>query len=131
MIRAHAQAIKARLEADTVLAGSTFQGEVLNRPARFCTFYMDSGYREVERFTGAHSQVTFSITVHSAGTTSEQCQLVAERVMAQLLDFTPTVAGFKCRRLIHAASQPMTLDRDVLPPMYFIADQFDLVTTPY
>lgn len=91
---------------------------------------MDSGYREVERFTGAHDLATFAITVHSVGTTSEQAQLVAERVMAQLLDYTPTISGRSCRRIRHAASRPVALDEGVSPPMYFCVDVFDLSSTP-
>jgi hypothetical protein len=130
VIRAHAKAIVARLEEDLILRGSTFQGVVTNRPARYCTVFMDSGLRVVERFNGLQTEVTFGVTVHSVGTTAEQSQLVAERVMAQLLDYRPIVAGRDCRRLRHVSSVPVDLDTDVSPPLYFSVDQFDLTSSP-
>jgi hypothetical protein len=130
VIRAHANAIVARLKEDQILAAATFQGVVTNRPARYCTVFIDSGARAVERFNGLQSEATFGVTVHSVGTTAEQAQLVAERVMAQLLDYRPTVTGRDCRRLRHVSSVPVDLDTDTTPPLYYSVDQFDLTSSP-
>ncbi|WP_223690109.1 DUF3168 domain-containing protein [Leifsonia poae] len=135
MIRAHVNAILARLREDTVLQGFTFEGVVLpdvqeNRPQRYCTIFTNSGYRTVERLSGPSATATFTYTIHSVGTDPQQAQAVAERVFAQLLDYTPTVVGRQCGRLRHAASQPVQVDTDVKPPLYYCVDQFDLTSDP-
>lgn len=130
MIRAHKNAVLARLREDAILADSTFEGEVSARPARYCTVYVDSGFRQVERFTGGSGVADFSFTIHSVGSTQEQAQLVAERVFAQLLDWTPTIAGRNSRRMRHVASRPVAYDTDIDPPLYFAVDVFDLTTAP-
>jgi hypothetical protein len=48
----------------------------------------------------------------------------------QQLDYTPTVAGRQCGSLRHAASQPVQIDRDVSPPLYYCVDEFDLTSDP-
>lgn len=128
-IRAHKNAILARLREDSVLASATFEGVVTDRPQRYCTVFTDSGYRTVERLAGPSATALFTYTVHSVGSTPDQAQAVAEHVFAQLLDFTPTVAGRLCGRLRHAASQPVQQDPDI-PDLYFCVDEFDVSSDP-
>lgn len=130
MIRAHTAAILARLREDTVLSTVTFEGVVTERPQRYCTVFTNSGYRTVERLAGPSATATFTYTIHSVGSDPQQAQAVAERVFAQLLDYVPTVAGRVSGRLRHAASQPVQLDTDVSPALYYCVDQFDLTTDP-
>lgn len=130
MIRATKNAILARLRADAVLAGVTFEGVVEDRPELYCSVFINSGYRTSERFTGPAVTAEFTFTIHSVGTSQDQAQFVAERVFAQLLDFSPTIAGRTARRLRHVVSRPAELDRDVTPPLWFVVDQFDLTTDP-
>lgn len=129
-IRDHANAVLARLRADTVLAGCTFEGVVIDRPDRYCTLFLDNGEWEADRFTGPQDVATFTATIHSVGSTAEQAQMVAERVFAQLLGFTPTVANRYCRRIRHVNSQPVQLDQDVSPPLYWCADTFSFTSSP-
>jgi hypothetical protein len=129
-IRAHAAAIQAQLEADTVLAGSTFQGVVTDRPQRYCTFFITSGTRYADRLTGPDVAADFTVTVHSVGQDPAQAQAVAERVFAQLLNFTPMVAGRTCSWLRHTASMPTQLDDTVSPPLYFSVDEFSFTSDP-
>lgn len=128
MIRDHKQAVLTRLREDSVLTDSTYEGVVEDRPARYCTIYVNSGRRTAERVTGGQTTATFTFTIHSVGTAPDQAQLVAERVFNQLLDWTPDVPGYRCRRIIHAASYPTQRDPDGLPPVYFAVDEFDLTT---
>lgn len=130
MIRAHKQAILERLRQDSVLSPVTFEGVVTDRPQRYCTVFTNSGFRTVERLAGPSATATFTFTVHSVGTTPEQAQAVAERVFAQLLDYTPTVTGRLCGRLRHAASQPVQLDTDGGTNLYYCVDEFDITTDP-
>jgi len=113
-----------------VLADCTFQGVVSDRPDRYVTLFMDSGDWVQERLTGPQSTATFSLTFHSVGSTAEQAQYVAEKVFLQLLGFTPNVPSRECRRIRHVNSQPIQLDRDVSPPIYYCVDQFELTSDP-
>lgn len=130
MIRAHKNAVLARLKLDSVLSTATFDGEVSGTPSKYCVVYVNSGRRESERFSGPSQFATFAITIHSVGTTAEQAQLVAERVFAQLLDWTPTVVGRNCRRIRHAVSRPVDMDKSVSPVLYYAVDVFDLTSAP-
>lgn len=130
-IRAVKKALLDRLKEDAVLAPVVFEGVVTSRPNRYVTLFTNSGVREAERFTGAQLTSTQSFTVHSVGTTPDQAQFVAEKVFAQWLDWTPTVAGRVCRRVRHSSSQPVQLDADVSPPLYYCVDEFDVTSTSY
>jgi len=130
-IRDHAAALKARLEADSVLSGSTFEGVVSNRPQRYCTFFLTSGIRYSDRLSGPDSSADFTVTVHSVGQDPTQAQAVAERVFAQLLNFTPAVEGRSCTRLEHVPStMPTQLDDTVDPGLYFNVDEFSFTSDP-
>jgi hypothetical protein len=129
-IRAHAKAVIDQLETDAILSGATFQGNVINRPTRYCTLHIDSGRRIADRFTGPQSQQDYTLTIHSCGTSVEQAQLVAERVYAALLGVVLTVPGRRCRRVRSIDSQPVELDRDITPPLFYSTDVFELVSDP-
>lgn len=123
-------AVLARLRQDSVLASSTFEGVVTNRPNRYVAVFSDSGFRTAERFTGLQGTSSQSFTVHSVGTTPDQAQAIADRVFAQLLDWTPAVEGRVCRRMRHEASEPVQIDRDVTPPMFYGVDVFEVTSSP-
>jgi hypothetical protein len=125
-LRATAKAIITRLEEDTILAGSTYQGVVLDRPNRYLSLFLNGGRREQGRFTGPSSLADYTLTTHSVGTTPEQAQFVEERSQAKLVDFTPVVPGFQCRRIQQTDSQPLQLDADTSSPLYFIASSYSL-----
>lgn len=125
-LRKTAEATKARLQEDTILNGSTFQGQVTNRPSRYVAFFLSGGQRTKGRFTGPSSVADYTLTTHSVGTTVEQAQLVEERVQSKLVDWTPTITGFVCRRLQHDGSQPIEIDTDVSPPLYYIASSYGM-----
>jgi hypothetical protein len=131
VIRAHVDAVLARLGEDEILAGSTFDGDVPGQPERYCNVYVNNGVRDQSRFTGPQSRAEFTFTIHSVGTDRAQAQLVGERVFAQLLDWTPTVPGRQCFRMRHAVSQPVQKDPDTADPAYWYGvDQFDLISDP-
>lgn len=130
MIRAHVDAVLARLRADPILSDSTFDGQVVGSPARYCVVYASGGARKAERLTGGSVFADFTFTIHSVGTTPEQARLVEERIIAQLMDWTPIIAGRNCRRTVHAVSRPVAMDKDVSPPLFFAVDGFDLTTAP-
>jgi hypothetical protein len=126
-IRDAKNAVLSRLREDPILATATYEGVVTDRPDRYVAVFTNSGMRSADRLTGPHSVTTMTVIVHSVGTTPDQCSLVAERVFAQLVDFTPTIDGVRCRRISPEASQPMQRDDDISPPLYYSVDEFDLV----
>jgi len=129
-IRDHAAAVRARLEQDAVLATCTFQGVVTERPQRYCTFFINSGFREQHRQTGPDARADFNIVVHSVGSDPTQAQAVAERVYGQLLGFIPTVAGRRCTRVRAVSSQPSQRDDTVQPSVFYSVDEFTFLSDP-
>lgn len=125
-VRKTAAAITSRLQEDAILDGSTFQGVVQNRPARYLSFFLSGGRREQSRFTGPSSLTDYTMVTHAVGTTPEQAQLVEERAQAKLIDWTPSVDGFQCRRIQHASSQGLEIDTDTTPPLYYLASSYSL-----
>lgn len=128
-MRVHDAAFIAMLKADSVLADSTFEGVVTARPSRYVTVYTRDT-RTVSRFQGPQAEVECEYIVHSIGTTTEQAKLVRERVFAQVLDKTPAVTGWNSRRVRHITSQPMGLDKDPSPPMFYAVDVFAFSSEP-
>jgi len=130
VIREHVNAILGRLREDAGLADIVFQGVVTDRPKRYCSVFVDNGFRDQERLTGGQWTADFSITVHSVGTTPEQAQWVAERVYAQLLGVRLTIPGRRARPVRAQGSQPVRVDADVSPPLFYTVDEFGLTTSP-
>lgn len=125
-LRKTAAAISARLQEDTILNGSTYQGIVANRPNRYLSFFLSGGRRDQARLTGASSLIDYSMVTHSVGTTAEQAQLIEERAQAKLIDWTPTIDGMNCRRMQHAGSQAIEIDSDPNPPLFYITSSYSL-----
>lgn len=135
MIRAHTAAILERLRANGVLADATYEGLVLpdadgNRPQRYVSVFTNSGHRSIERLSGPSSTATFTYVIHSVGSDPWEAQAVAEHVFAQLLDFTPNVPERICGRLRHVSTQPVQMDDDSTPALFYCVDEFDLTTDP-
>lgn len=130
MIRATAAAIQARLEEDPVLAECTFEGIVTDKPDRYASFFLNSGVRYGDRLSGPDVSADFTLTVHSVGETPYGAQAVAERVLAQLLNYKLIVAGRDCSLLRHTASVPIGTDPDVSPALFYGVDEFSFTSDP-
>lgn len=130
MIRDTAAAIKARLEQDPVLATCTFEGIVTNKPQRYASFFLNSGVRYGDRLSGPDVSADFTLTVHSVGTDPFGAQAVAERVLAQLLNYKLQVPGRDCSLLRHSASIPVGSDDQVSPSLYYGVDEFSFTSDP-
>jgi hypothetical protein len=96
------------------------------RPHRYATLFIDSGLRSSDRLLGSSVTATFTTIIHSVATSPDQALLVADRVLTQLVDWTPVIDGIRCRRLKHSATVPVQRDRDGLPPVHFVVDEFTL-----
>jgi hypothetical protein len=129
-IRAHKAPILARLRADSILAPVVFEGDVVGSPGGYVVFYASQPSHSVERFTGPQSQQDYTFTTVSVGKTPEQAQLIADRVVTQLLGFVPTVPGRTCRRLTHPVGRPIEREEDSTPSLWYFTDQWDLSSSP-
>lgn len=129
MIRKHAKAVKLRLQQAQAMAEAVFEGNVTDRPELYASFFLRMT-RISTRYTGKHASYAGTVTIHSVGQTVEQAQYVQERVQQQLVDHALIVEGRSCKPLEHVHSGYPELDRDVDPPLYVAADQFDFVSEP-
>lgn len=135
MIIIHKQAIIDRLNTDSVLASCGHEGVVLpdssgKRPERYWTLFTDSGSRFTDRLAGLQTQATFRYRFHWVASEPEQAQRLAERGLALLIGWRPTVDGYAPFPMRHIESMPTQLDDDVRPPAYFGVDVLDLSTQP-
>lgn len=130
MIREHIDAVLARGREDPILATAGFEGLVTNRPQFYWTVYFNSGERRAERLTGLSSTATFTFITHSVGVTPTQAVEVDDRVVTQFLDYQLNVPGRICGRIRHESSTPLSLDRDVSPALWFIANAWSFTSDP-
>jgi hypothetical protein len=133
VIRAHKAAVLARLRADPSMASNVIDGivdpiaPVVLPP--YVVVSMDSGRRTVERESSEQpTAAEFRIIIHSVGVDADQAGYFAERVMAQLLGWRPTVAGWAPQSMQHVRSVPVQPDTTVNPASQYITDVFTLTT---
>lgn len=122
-MRVHDNAFLALIRADTQLASAVYEGVVLSPPARYVSVFARE-VRSVGRFSGPHSVTNNEYTVHSVATTPEQAKWTRERVLERVLDVTPVVAGWNCRRVMFVTSQPLARDDDANPPLWYTVDVY-------
>lgn len=130
LIEDHVEAVLARLREDTVLADGVFDGDVTEDLGQYVNVHHDTGVYESRTYIDITSDVEITFTIHSVGDTRWEAVWRSGRVMAQLLDWIPTVPGRRCMRMKHAGSQPVALDRDVTPPKHYAVDRFVLRSIP-
>lgn len=83
------------------------------------------------RFTkgqDAQSDRELSYTVRCVSPTAQGARVLAELAFAQLVGWTPTVAGRRCRPIRHTGSDPATLDSNVLPAVFYADDDYELIS---
>lgn len=128
MIRDVKAAVIARLRTDTTL--TVYDSEAPATVGQsYVVLYMNSGYRVSDRFTGPSNTALFTFTLHSVGLNPDQTQFVQERVLAKLVDWTPTVTGHNPQRMRHEVSLPARVDTDAATKRWFAVDQFDLLVS--
>lgn len=130
MTRAHDAAILARIRQVTALSSAVFDGEVDGRPQLYVLVHSNRGIARPDRLAGPALRRRQTYWIHSVGSAKKQADAVAEKVIAQLVDWIPQVDGFTCERITHEASEPVQKDDSRQPIVYFGVDQFDFYTTP-
>lgn len=130
MTRAHDQAVLDRIREVSALADATFDGEVVGRPQRYVLVHSNRGIARPDRLAGPSIRRRKTYWVHSVAASKSQADAVAEKVLAQLVDWVPTVEGWQCERVSHEASEPVQKDDSRSPVLYYGVDQFDFYTSP-
>lgn len=133
MIRDHAAAVLARLEAHTVLAGKVVDGGVDDtvdvKPPPYIVVFIDSGQRSTERMSNpSPERADFRVTVKSVGEDPNQARAFTDAVMTQLLGWRPTVAGYKVEPVQHGLSFAPERDTDFRPTVFEGSDDFTFTT---
>lgn len=128
-MRVHDNAFYALMRADGILADSTYEGIVANRPNRYASVFPRE-IREQRRYSGGQDAVTNEYIVHSVGTTPEQAKLVREHVVSAVLNKTPNAAGWRSRWVTFVTSQPLAMDDDAGTPLWYCVDVFQYDSEP-
>lgn len=133
---AHFEAVKARLELDTALAGQVRDtiydgaGEVVHG-SYVVLFGGAPDLLDDNRATKIQDQdstATYVYTVRSVSTTPGGVRSVVAKVVAQIVGFAPTVTGRRCDTLRLTHTTGVDKDATVKPPLYFEDDEFTLVS---
>ena len=128
MIRDHVAAVVALVDADPNV--TVYDGQVPNEPSLpYVVIRTDSGRRERSALPASSDRVTVRIWATSVGETRASAQWVSEKVTTALLDVRPTVTGRSCFPITSVNSQPARED-DVVKPLVFALDEFELVSIP-
>lgn len=135
MTRAHTNVVLDRLRLDTVLIDCMYEGVVPvdengNRILRYATLFTNAGTASADRFTGPYSRLVTTYWVHGIGEDPQQAEAILERVDAQLINWVPVVAGWRCQRIRPAAAQPILMDDTIKPPLFYGVRQYDLTAYP-
>lgn len=129
MTRLHTLAIVARLESDE-LAGSVYYDKTIPENVRkYLRVRTNRGDITSTRLAGPLGPMRQTFWLTGVGTTPGQAAWVLEQATDVLLNWIPTVAGWNCRRLVPAASQPVDMDPEV-DGRFFGVDQWDLLAEP-
>jgi hypothetical protein len=127
-VEAHAAAFLAQIKGDAQLAPVTFEGNVTNRPARDVSVFAPSPADSSHRFTGPQTRQEYTYVTHSVGTSPAQARWVNDRLRARLLGVRLVVAGRTCWPIKHPTGLPMDNDTDLNPSLYFLVDEWELIS---
>lgn len=125
----HDDSFGAAIRSASGLANTTFEGTVTDRPDRYVS-YTPRDTRSVSRFTGPQALVSNEYIVHSVGSTPKKAKQARELMLAAVLDQTLVTEGWKNKRVHHITSQPLALDKDIAPPLWYCTDVLGFDSEP-
>lgn len=129
MTRAHTAALVARLQSDELASCVYYDDEIPDETTNYLRVRTNRGALTSDRLTGPFGPLRKTYWLTGVGTSPGEAAWILEQATDVLLNWVPTVAGWRCQRMIPAASQPVDVDPDV-DGRYFGVDQWDLVTQP-
>jgi hypothetical protein len=132
---AHVNAVLARLRDHPTLKDRVFQGVALKDASgkprtRYVTIWVGSPSRDADRYTGPQRTERYRFTVHATSIDPDDVGTLDDAVTQQLLNWTPTIAGRVCRRMVGSDGDEMQYDSDLVPPLYWIPSTWELTTEP-
>lgn len=130
-------AVKARIESDPALAGKVHDSALVNvdgslvRDQYVILFGGGPERLSDDRVTAPQmpdSDAEYVYTARSVSVSADGCRAVASKVYARLVGFRPDVAGRKCQRMRLDDSGPVQADNNISPPLYFLDQDFVLIS---
>lgn len=131
--RPHTEALIAWLEGDDLLAGRVFDGRVEGAaPQGYVLVFPHRPEHESSRMADRRRENRVRFTIHSVGVMPVQAEWFADRVQARLTGSPVrlTVAGEVQGIVEHESGDPMRVDNNAPPPVYFYADDYAWEATP-
>ncbi len=97
----------------------------------YAVFYSGSGIPRVPALNGRSVDLGWQFTVVAVGGDQQRCLWVRDRIVAALVDVTPTVEGRVAGRICldHEVGPPRRFD-DPMPPRFSLPLLFSLDTKP-
>lgn len=126
-MRAHRNAVIAELESR--LPGAVFTSYGAANKSRYAVVFIGRSAKPRTRFTGGQWRDVFTVTIHSVGSSEEECLWVEERV-SQLTGKKLTIPNRTVWPVEYITGQPPSLDDDGPSPLWFTVSQFDIVSDP-
>ncbi|MDT0211241.1 hypothetical protein [Curtobacterium sp. BRD11] len=132
----HVDAVLNRLRENTDLAPRVFQGNATKDPSgkprtRYVTAWVGTPRRTEGRYGGRQDVDRYRFTLHATSIDPHDAGDIDDAITAQLLGWTPTIAGRVCRPMrTDEESVEMQYDPDLSPPLYWIPSTWELVTEP-
>lgn len=129
MTRAHTAALIARLQADELADCVYYDKPIPDTLKKYLRVRTNTGDYSAERLAAPLGPIRKTYWLTGVGASPGQAAWVLEQATDVLLNWIPTVAGWSCRRLVPAASQPVDVDPEV-DNRFFGVDQWDLYAEP-
>jgi hypothetical protein len=127
--RAHTAVIVARLESDELKQCVFYDKPIPDALKKYLRVRTNTGDITSNRLTSPLGPIRKTYWLTGVGASPSQAAWVLEQATDVLLNWIPTVAGWSCRRLEFASSQPVDADPDV-DNRFFGVDTWDLVSEP-
>lgn len=129
------EAVLTRLRSDSALTAKVYDtiadnGKSTPVPPPYVVVFSNSGNVSGARLSGSDLDETVTFTIHAVGVNPEQSRAVAKKIRSLLRSFKPSITGKKCWPMKLVVSQPIRLDADLLPAVYYSVEEFQLSTTP-
>jgi len=118
-----ADTVQAQLQADSVLASTTYDSDVTDAPKAYALIYLQRVF-EYRPGSADPVAVDWTLTMHSVGETPMQSRAYSEHVTGQLNSWRPVLDGWNSGQLRHTASFPPEKNINVQPSNFYVIDQF-------
>jgi hypothetical protein len=128
---AHVAAIVARLQGDASAPLNVYDSRPSSPSYPYVVVYAGAGVSSSDREADERIRHEIEWQTTVVGSTAAQCRAALDRAASRLDNWTPTVAGWTCSKVVHESSQPMKPDESLPDRVVFYAtDQWSTVADP-